>query len=891
MKVLVVSAHYPPNFVSGGTLAPQRQAHGLRAMGHEVSVYAGWLGDRPALQTWSERDPTGMSVRWVVTSPWIEYGDRNNYDNPAVLADFTRHLAEVGPDLVHFHSLQTLGAGLLEAAAHAGCKVVVTMHDFWWCCARQFLVTREFEPCCLVVSCGLCPCEVDSGWLAERNAHLAAQLTRADVVLAVSRSAAQVLAANGVDPARLGVDENAVPASVSATGGDAVRRSRDGHLRLTYTGGALRLKGVHVLFDAARLLATRPGWQLTAYGARPFVEKAGLDVAGVPVELRPPFEPKDAESVFSETDVLVVPSVMRETYSLVTREALTRGVPVVCTDCLGPEEVVVHGHNGLVVPAADPGALAAAIGRLLEEPELLESLRAGCRGVRVRSMDDQVTGLDHLYRELLSPAPAVATGSGPAPPSAPDRPMGRVLFVVGIQGAPLRYRARLPAEALALMGVRSDVVHYRDPASVALAAEADALVVYRVPATTQVLDLIGVARRRGVPVFFDVDDLVFDPELAAEIPAMSILPSQEAELWLEGVRRYRTTMEACDVYIGSTEALCRHAESVVGIPAERFANGVGVRLARLSDAALSRAPAPGRLRVGYMSGTDTHDEDWRHVEPAVVRLLESRPETELWLVGLVRRSAALDRFGSRVRRLPLQPWTDLPSLLREVDVNLAPLQPERLFNDAKSAVKWLEAALCRTPTVASPSQPFQEVIRDGANGLLAASEQDWMSALLRLVDDGGLRERLGRRAQRDALLRFSPHLQGSRYLEILQGGAGQTEHRPPSDFRPVVHDEPFSPVRLEPYDDSSPPPDQMAPATWPPWRRLAMQAGALAGKGWHSLVEQGPTVTARRAVTFSRREWRVLDDRRRWRKAARGQRTTRPGEEDLGPRRRRARFR
>jgi glycosyltransferase involved in cell wall biosynthesis len=318
MKILVVSAHYPPNFVSGGTLAPQRQAQGLRAMGHEVSVYAGWLGHRPALQTWTS-DDAGMSVRWVVTSPWIEYGDRNNYDNPAVEADFGRHLADVRPDIVHFHSLQTLGAGLLDAAA-AGCKVVVTMHDFWWSCARQFFVTRELQPCCLVVSCARCPCG-------------------------------------------------------------------DGQLRLTYTGGQLRLKGVHVLFEATRRLDSVPGWHLTAYGAAPYVEQAGVDLDGLPVVLRPPFEPTEAEAVFAATDVLVVPSVMRESYSLVTREALTRGVPVVCTDSLGPRRwwsTVTTAwwfprRTAPRWPAPSPDA---------REPWLLERLRAGCSDVRVRSMDD-----------------------------------------------------------------------------------------------------------------------------------------------------------------------------------------------------------------------------------------------------------------------------------------------------------------------------------------------------------------------------------------------------------------------------------------------------------------------------------------------------------------------
>ncbi len=65
--------------------------------------------------------------------------------------------------------------------------------------------------------------------------------------------------------------------------------------------------------------------------------------------------------VLDAHDVLVLPSVMRETYSLLTREALSAGLPVVCTDTLGPEEVVTHLGNGLVIPAADPGALSAAL--------------------------------------------------------------------------------------------------------------------------------------------------------------------------------------------------------------------------------------------------------------------------------------------------------------------------------------------------------------------------------------------------------------------------------------------------------------------------------------------------------------------------------------------------
>src|SRR4051812_5039158 len=74
VRIVVVSAHFPPNFVSGGTLAPQRQAQGLRAAGHEVSVYAGWLGDRTPLESWTE-DVDGLPVRWIVSTPWIGWSD------------------------------------------------------------------------------------------------------------------------------------------------------------------------------------------------------------------------------------------------------------------------------------------------------------------------------------------------------------------------------------------------------------------------------------------------------------------------------------------------------------------------------------------------------------------------------------------------------------------------------------------------------------------------------------------------------------------------------------------------------------------------------------------------------------------------------------------------
>src|SRR5436190_8795675 len=196
MRIVVVSAHFPPNFVSGGTQQPQRLARGLRERGHDVWVYAGWLGDeRTAGTSWTEHDENGMPIRWIASTPWIDWGDRSNFDNATIMTDFTAFLDEIRPDVVHLHSLQSLGAGLVGAAARSGARVVVTMHDFWWCCARQFLVDKTGVPCSPVVDAGICGCEVDHQWLVERNAWLRNQLEQADVVLAPSETAAEVLRA------------------------------------------------------------------------------------------------------------------------------------------------------------------------------------------------------------------------------------------------------------------------------------------------------------------------------------------------------------------------------------------------------------------------------------------------------------------------------------------------------------------------------------------------------------------------------------------------------------------------------------------------------------------------------------------------------------------------
>ncbi|MDT8434839.1 MAG: glycosyltransferase family 4 protein [Anaerosomatales bacterium] len=81
--------------------------------------------------------------------------------------------------------------------------------------------------------------------------------------------------------------------------------------------------------------------------------------------------------VLAACDVVVIPS-LSEGFALVAAEAMALGKPVVGTNVGGLVDVVADGETGILVPPADPEALAAAVARLLHDPAL--SIRMGEAG-------------------------------------------------------------------------------------------------------------------------------------------------------------------------------------------------------------------------------------------------------------------------------------------------------------------------------------------------------------------------------------------------------------------------------------------------------------------------------------------------------------------------------
>jgi glycosyltransferase involved in cell wall biosynthesis len=105
--------------------------------------------------------------------------------------------------------------------------------------------------------------------------------------------------------------------------------------------------------------------------------------------------------------------------------------------------------------------------------------------------------------------------------------------------------------------------------------------------------------------------------------------------------------------------------------------------------------------------------------------------------------------------------------LQAIDIGVYPLSVDGWVT-GKSGLKAIQYMAFGLPTVATNVGTTPKIIRDGENGLLVRTQEEWLVALRRLLDDPQLRRRLGEQARRDAVERFSVRAVADDYRRVLQ---------------------------------------------------------------------------------------------------------------------------
>lgn len=150
--------------------------------------------------------------------------------------------------------------------------------------------------------------------------------------------------------------------------------------KAVFVGRLVPVKALPILLQAWARARLSPDAILEIAGDGP--ERASLQAQsqalGVADRVRFLGEVSDVPGVLREASVYVQPSYQEGMPNSVL-EAMACGLPIVASRVSGNEDLVVHEHNGLLVPAGDPDALAAAIERVLGNRELARSMGEASR--------------------------------------------------------------------------------------------------------------------------------------------------------------------------------------------------------------------------------------------------------------------------------------------------------------------------------------------------------------------------------------------------------------------------------------------------------------------------------------------------------------------------------
>jgi glycosyltransferase involved in cell wall biosynthesis len=323
----------------------------------------------------------------------------------------------------------------------------------------------------------------------------------------------------------------------------------------------------------------------------------------------------------------------------------------------------------------------------------------------------------------------------------------------------MRYRAYNVMEALRQAGVECALFDDRTMTNrLGEVLAFDLIVLVRRRHTPEVSRLLEFAETHKLPVICDLDDYLFDLEVLPHSEYLSREPIEKASAL---IHEFRELVLRCRYYTGSTRYLTERADAL-GARAYLIPNGLNAAQLALSKAALAererRGDRPG-VWLGYFSGTMTHQSDFGLIAPVILRLMKEFPTLGLVVAGdfdlaeFPEFAPVRDRIDPR----PFVDWTLLPGEIARVDINLIPLVLSA-FTEAKSDLKYYEAAILKIPSVASPTAVFRACITHGENGLIASSADEWQSALRRLITDPELRHNMGERAYKHAIERYRPEV-------------------------------------------------------------------------------------------------------------------------------------
>ncbi len=405
IKILYLVHQFYPYYFSGTEKFVYNMATCMQKQGHTVTVVT--YAFKENLRN-CERDGNLLTERYmyngisVISFGYEKAGDDVHYniDNKDLERFSTKLLSEEKPDIIHAGHLMRV-FDVLKIAKKRSIPYIVTLTDFWAICFRGILVNSKLDLCTgpkggevCINSCPHLPQKIICSRLGETRDVL----TGAKAVCSPTRFLANIYS-NEIPTLEIKV----IPLGLKT--GKAVldkRELRKGDsVTLVFGGTWLPHKGLHILLEAFGRIQSEK-ITLNVYGTGPSKEYNDFVTNSAKkdkrIQIKGVFSEADIETVFSNADCSVVPSMWWENSPYMMIEALARNVPVIAADVDGLTEYVKDNFNGFTFRFGDSRHLQEVIERIVKDPSILNEMRENLSKSALQTVEEEAYAYEKVIK-------------------------------------------------------------------------------------------------------------------------------------------------------------------------------------------------------------------------------------------------------------------------------------------------------------------------------------------------------------------------------------------------------------------------------------------------------------------------------------------------------------
>jgi len=253
--------------------------------------------------------------------------------------------------------------------------------------------------------------------------------------------------------------------------------------------------------------------------------------------------------------------------------------------------------------------------------------------------------------------------------------------------------------------------------------------------TALTIYLIQLCRRIGVEVQFDYDDLLL-PEFARQRGACRSGLRTHREDFSESLKQSSLALHA-DSFTCSTEAIAselRKTNPNVTVRKNKLPLSMFSSREEIDTRAKSLKIESRKLRILYLSGSNTHKRDFSTVMGPLVKLAQeySNKFTITFMGSLSDYSSLFRTIGVGSDMRSTVSFDKMLEIIPLHDLVIVPLEYS-VFNHCKSNIKYIESASQGVPVIASSVTEFSSAITNGVNGWLCDDEFQWYETLKHIV--------------------------------------------------------------------------------------------------------------------------------------------------------------